>query len=47
MTSMGAAVMVTTLVASLTVGVPAAVAATGDSEPHTGNGCGGSLVLNA
>ncbi|MEW9529372.1 hypothetical protein [Microbispora sp. NPDC049125] len=42
------AAMVTSLVASLTVGAPAAVAATGDSEPHTGNGCGSpALTLEA
>lgn len=43
-----AGAMVLALVASLTVGAPAALAATGDSEPHTGNGCGSaSPVLDA
>ncbi len=43
-----AGAMVLSLVASLTVGAPAALAATGDSEPHTGNGCGSqSLTLEA
>ncbi|ETK37297.1 MULTISPECIES: hypothetical protein [Microbispora] len=44
---MTAAVMAMSLAAALTVGAPAAVAATGDSEPHTNNGCGGSLTLDA
>ena len=43
-----AGAMVLALMASLTVGAPAALAATGDSEPHTGNGCGSqSSVLEA
>ncbi|MBD3138439.1 hypothetical protein [Microbispora bryophytorum] len=43
-----AGALVLSLMASLTVGAPAALAATGDSEPHTGNGCGSqSLTLEA
>ncbi|WP_327046077.1 hypothetical protein OG320_31145 [Microbispora sp. NBC_01189] len=43
-----AGAMVLALVASVTIGAPAAVAATGDAEPHTGTGCGSqSLVLDA
>ncbi|MBP2704095.1 hypothetical protein JOL79_09765 [Microbispora sp. RL4-1S] len=43
-----AAVLALSLVTSLTVGAPAAVAAVADDEPHTGNGCGSpSLTLDA
>nr|WP_189182304.1 hypothetical protein [Microbispora rosea] len=43
-----AGAMVLSLVASLTLAAPAALAATGDGEPHTGNGCGAqSLTLEA